>query len=83
MKKTVGSQDRVVRGMLAVGAIVGSYVVGLATAWGIVLLVGAAVMVVTGATARCPLYSMFGISTCPREEEEPVIDQSQHIRHAA
>ncbi len=83
MKKNVGYQDRIVRGMFAVGAIVGSYVVGFTTAWGIVLLVVAAVMVITGTVARCPIYSLFGLSTFRREEEEAVIEESQHIRHAA
>ena len=83
MRRTVGYQDRIVRGMLAVGAIVGSYVVGFTTAWGIVMLVVAVIMFVTGLTARCPLYSMLRISTRTRGEQEPVIESSEHIRHAA
>ena len=37
---------------------------GVGTAWGIVLLVVAVVMVVTAAVGFCPLYRLFGISTC-------------------
>lgn len=83
MKRTVGYQDRIVRGMLAVGAIVGAYVVGFSAAWGIVLLVAAVIMVVTGATARCPLYSLLGISTCPREDKGTEVRGTHHLRHAA
>ena len=83
MKKNVGYQDRIVRGMLAIGAIVGSYVVGFTTAWGIVLLVVTAIMVVTGMAAWCPIYSVFGLSTFNRAEEEPFIEEDQHVRHAA
>jgi ribosomal protein L40E len=63
MRKTVGTTDRVVRLVLAAGAVAGSGLVGFASGWGIVLLVVAGVMVVTAATGYCPAYSILGIET--------------------
>jgi hypothetical protein len=42
-----------------------SAAVGFGTVAGIVLLVVAGVMVVTAAVGFCPLYAVFGVSTCP------------------
>lgn len=67
MQKTVGKTDRALRGVLAIGAVVGSGVVGFSSGWGIVLLVVAAIMVVTGASGYCPVYSLTGISTCGKD----------------
>lgn len=63
MKKTVGTTDRVLRILVAAGAVAGSGVLGFSTGWGIVLLVVAAIMVVTAASSYCPLYSLLGIHT--------------------
>jgi hypothetical protein len=63
MKKTVGTVDRVVRGVVAAGALVGAGVLGFSSGWGIVLLVVAAVAAATGASGYCPLYSLLGIDT--------------------
>jgi hypothetical protein len=50
--------------VLAIGAVVGSAVVGLSSGWGVVLLVVAAIMVATGASGYCPIYTLTGIDTC-------------------
>jgi len=63
MQKTVGTTDRVVRLVLAAGAVAGSGVIGFGSGWGIVLLVVAGVLVVTAWSAYCPLYSVLGINT--------------------
>ncbi|MGC9155233.1 MAG: YgaP family membrane protein [Ferrimicrobium sp.] len=63
MKKTVGTTDRIIRIVIAAAAIVLAFIVGASSAWGIVLFIVAAVMVVTGSTSYCPLYSMAKIST--------------------
>ncbi len=63
MKKTVGITDRVARVVVAAAGVAGAGVVGLSTGWGVVLVVVAAVMLVTGLSGYCPLYSLFGIST--------------------
>ena len=69
MHKTVGNTDRALRGVLAVGAVVGSGVLGFSSAWGIVLLAVAAIMAATGASGYCPLYSLLGIDTRGAKEE--------------
>jgi hypothetical protein len=56
--------DRIVRVVLALAAGVGAFAVGASTVLGIVLLVIAAVLLVTAATGFCPLYRVLGISTC-------------------
>lgn len=63
MKKTVGKYDRAVRGVLAMSAIIGSAILGFSSGWGIVLIVVAAIMVITGTSGYCPAYSVVGIDT--------------------
>lgn len=63
MKRTVGTVDRRIRGVLAVVALIFASALGFSSTWGIVLVVAAAIMVVTGATALCPVYSALGIET--------------------
>ncbi len=70
MKKTVGNLDRAVRVLLAAGAIAGSGVLGFTTGWGIVLLVVAAIMLLTGTSAYCPAYSVAHIDTLPRQHDD-------------
>ncbi|MBI3136743.1 MAG: DUF2892 domain-containing protein [Bacteroidetes bacterium] len=64
MKKNVGTADRVIRFIIAavlVGLFIGNIVTGTV---GIILLVLAAVFVVTSIIGFCPLYALFGIKTC-------------------
>ncbi len=63
MKRTVGTTDRIVRAVIAVAALVGAGVAGISSAWGIVLVIAAAVMAVTASSGYCPIYSATGIST--------------------
>lgn len=65
MTANVGTSDRVVRLVLALLAVVGAVLVGASSALGIVLLVVAAVLVVTAAVGFCPLYRVLGMSTRP------------------
>lgn len=83
MKKTVGKSDRALRILVAAGAVVGSGVLGFSTGWGIVLLVAAAVMVVTSASGYCPLYSLLGIhTTCAVDADHTSSGLSQVHRAA-
>ncbi len=61
----MGSADRIIR--LIISAIfVALYFSGMVTGIvGTVLLVLAAVFTLTSVISFCPLYSIFGISTCP------------------
>jgi len=67
MKKNMGSIDKVVRIVLAL-IIAFLYYNGTITGTlGIVLIVLAAVFVLTSLVSFCPLYTIFGIKTCKTE----------------
>ncbi|HKL03204.1 MAG TPA: DUF2892 domain-containing protein [Cryomorphaceae bacterium] len=64
MKKNMGSADKIIRVILAVG-IAALYFTGVVSGTvGIVLLVLAGVFVLTSMISFCPLYAPFGIKTC-------------------
>lgn len=66
MKKNMGNADRVIRLVLA-AVLVGLYFSGtIIGTVGIIGLVVAAVMLLTSFVSFCPLYSLLGVSTCPR-----------------
>ena len=60
--------DRLVRVAIALAAVGVAALLGVGSVAGIVLLVVAAVMVVTAAVGFCPLYALFGLSTCPVDQ---------------
>lgn len=66
MKQNMGNTDRIVRIALAVLLTIGAWMAGFSTVGGIILLVLAAVMLVTSAVAFCPAYAPFGFSTKPK-----------------
>jgi hypothetical protein len=64
MKKNMGSADRAIRVLIA-AVIATLYFMNVITGTlGIILLVLAGVFVVTSLISFCPLYSIFGMSTC-------------------
>jgi hypothetical protein len=64
MKKNMGSADKIIRILVAL-VFVGLYFGGIVEGTlGIVLIVLAAVFVLTSFVNFCPLYAPFGISTC-------------------
>jgi len=67
MKKNMGTTDRVIRFIIAAVIGVLYYTGTLSGTLGIVLLVLAAVFVLTSFVSFCPLYAPFGISTCPNK----------------
>jgi len=64
MNKNTGNADRAVRVSVAVVAVVAAALLGFGSWGSIVLLVVAAVLLVTAAVGFCPLYRVFGINTC-------------------
>ena len=68
MKANMGTIDRAVRVIIA--AVVGwlYYSNVISGTLGIVLLVLAGVFVLTSLISFCPLYTLFGISTCPNKQ---------------
>ncbi len=65
MKKNMGAADRIVRIIIAALIAVLYFTNTISGTLGIVLLVLAGVFVLTSLISSCPLYSIFGISTCP------------------
>ncbi|MDR3716427.1 MAG: DUF2892 domain-containing protein [Puia sp.] len=68
MKKNTGITDRVIRFVLAVILIdiaSGKTINGI---WDVIAWTAAAILLITAVLGRCPLYSLFGISTCPRKK---------------
>jgi len=67
MKTNVGSVDKTIRFIIALVFII-LYVTGVVSgALGIVLLVVAAILILTGLVGFCGLYLPFGISTCKKK----------------
>lgn len=69
MKKNMGTLDRVFRVIVA-AIIAALYFTGTLTGTlGLVLLVLAGVFVATSLVSFCPLYTLFGLNTCPVKEK--------------
>jgi hypothetical protein len=63
LKKNVGTIDRALRIILGLALLAGFFLnSGGAYSW--LYLIGI-IPLATGLMSSCPLYSMFGISTCP------------------
>lgn len=67
MKTNVGKADRAIRIIVGLALIVLA-AIGTIGAWGWLGLVPLA----TGIARICPLYTVLGIQTCPRESTEPL-----------
>lgn len=64
MKLNVGGIDRILR--IVVGlALIGATLAGMIGVWGWIGIVP----LLTGAFKFCPVYTMFGMSTCPMEKK--------------
>lgn len=69
MKKNMGSVDKVIR-LLVVVAFAILYVTNTITGTlGMVLLAIALLFLVTSLISYCPLYTLLGITTCPKKKE--------------
>lgn len=69
MKKNMGSNDKLIRLMIAIVLIILYYKGILVGTLGIIALVLALVLTITSLISFCPLYTLFGISTCKKEEK--------------
>jgi hypothetical protein len=66
MKKNMGNADRIIR-LLAAAAMTILFFTNIITGTiGIVLLVLAAIFVLTSLVGFCPIYAMIGVNTCPK-----------------
>ena len=67
MKKNMGNLDKIIRVILAVVMAV-LYFGGIVSGtFGIVLVVLAGVFLLTSLVSFCPLYTLVGMNTCPKE----------------
>lgn len=68
MKKNMGNADRIIRLVAAsIFALLWFQNIVIGT-WGIVLLALAAVFALTSMVSFCPLYALFGISSCSTKD---------------
>jgi len=67
MKNNIGPADRITRLILAAIIAVLYFANIITGTWGIVLLILAAVFVLTSFMGFCPLYSLFGVNTCKKK----------------
>ena len=69
MKKNMGSADRIIR--LVIAAIIsGLYFTNVINGTlGLILIILAAVFVLTSFISFCPLYTIFGLSTCATKKK--------------
>lgn len=63
MSRNESNLDRMIRVAVAVVAVVGALAVGASSVPGVVLVIVAAILVVTAAVGFCPLYRLLGIGT--------------------
>ncbi len=70
MKKNMGSTDKIIRILLAI-VFAALYFTGTVTGtWGIVLLVVAAIFLLTSLVSFCPIYPLLGINTLCKKKSE-------------
>lgn len=69
MKKNVGTTDKIIRIIVAILFAVLYFTGVIPGIIGVILLVLAIIFVLTSLVSFCPLYTLFGISTCPVEKE--------------
>lgn len=68
MKKNMGNTDRIIRVIAAIVFAVLYFTGTVAGTLGLVLVVLGAVFLATSFISFCPLYTLFGISTCKKEK---------------
>ena len=69
MKRNMGTIDRFIRTIVAIAIALLYYYNIISGALGIVLLVLAAVFLLTSFVSFCPLYAPFGVSTCSNKRK--------------
>ena len=67
LKTNVGSADRILRIVVGLGLLVWFFVDQGTGFWHYAKLIGI-VPLLTAAMGSCPLYSVFGLSTCPMKK---------------
>jgi len=68
MKKNMGNADRIIRSLIAVLAAYLYFSGTVPGTLGIVLVVVAAVFLLTSLVSFCPLYTLVNLNTCPAKK---------------
>ncbi len=63
MKKNIGSSDKVIRLLIAALILILAYTKVITGGWAVILLILAAILVLTSLVNLCPLYLLFGMNT--------------------
>jgi hypothetical protein len=69
MKKNMGSPDRIIRLLIAAIFAVLYFTQTVTGIFALVLLVIAIIFALTSLVSFCPIYTLFGISTCPTKKQ--------------
>lgn len=69
MKKNMGGVDKIVRLVVALLMILAYFQELVQGTLGIILLLIAFIFIVTSLISFCPLYAIFGISSCPPKKK--------------
>jgi len=67
MKKNMGTTDKMIRSLVAIVIAILYFTNVLTGTLGLILLILAAVFLLTSFISFCPLYAPFGISTCQKK----------------
>ena len=70
MKKNMGTADKTIRILIAILIAVLYFTNVITGTLGIVLLIVAGIFLLTSLISFCPLYTIFGLKTCPNKERE-------------
>ena len=70
MKNNMGSTDKIIRFIIAAIFVILYFTNTVTGTLGIVLLVLASIFVLTSLVSFCPLYTLFGFSSCPVKPKE-------------
>ena len=70
MKKNMGSTDKLIRLAVAIVLIVLYWRHVVTETLGIIALVVALIFTITSLLSFCPIYAIFGLKSCKKEEEK-------------
>lgn len=71
MKKNMGNTDRIIRLLLAAIFLIIVFATNLVGGvLSYVLIAFAAIFILTSVISFCPLYPLFGLNTCPKEDKK-------------
>ncbi len=70
MKKNMGNTDKMIRMIVAIVIAILFFTDIISGTLGIILLVAAGIFVLTSLINFCPLYTIFGVRTCPIEKKD-------------